>query len=159
MKEQQLLEQLLEKQSRYAKWQCILTAAAAVVGIAIFVLLLTVVPHIKGVVGQMEAVLGDLEAITGQVEGQMDNILGNLSDLSGQMDTVLNNLDTVTSELAQADLKGMVEDVDTFVTTGQHAVEQVTEKLNILDFETLNSAIKNLSEVVEPLARLFNVFH
>ena len=79
--------------------------------------------------------------------------------LDGELDTILTNLDTVTRELAQADLKGMVADVDSFVTTGQGAVEQVTEKLDIIDFETLNRAIEDLADVVEPLARFFNVFN
>ena len=50
-------------------------------------------------------------------------------------------------------------DVDAFVTTGQSAVEQATEKLSIIDFETMNKAIADLADVVEPLARFFNVFN
>lgn len=127
MDDKQTLQKLMEKQNQYAKWQCILTAAAAACCLGFFVLVLTVLPQIREVAGQMEAVLTDLEA--------------------------------VTEELAQADLKGMVEDVDAFVTTGQSAVEQATEKLNIIDFETLNRAIEDLADVVEPLAKFFNVFH
>lgn len=127
MDDKQTLQKLMEKQNQYAKWQCILTAAAAVCCLGVFVLVFTVLPQIRGVAGQMEAVLTDLEA--------------------------------VTEELAQADLKGMAADVDAFVTTGQSAVEQATEKLNVIDFETLNRAIEDLADVVEPLAKFFNVFN
>lgn len=145
MNEKETLEKLLEKQVHYAKWQCVLTSAAVLCCIGVFLLILSVVPQINGVAGQMEGVLTDLKTITGQLEGQMD--------------IVLDNLDTVTGELAQADLKGMVEDVDVFVTTGQNAVEQATEKLNLIDFATLNRAIENLADVVEPLANFFNIFN
>lgn len=145
MEEKQTLEKLLYKQNRYAKWQCILTAAAALCCVGIFVLALTLMPQIQAVTEQMNTVLTDLEAVTGQLEGEMD--------------TILSNLNTVTDELARADLEGMVADVDSFVTTGQEAVEQATEKLNIIDFETLNQAIEDLADVVEPLAKFFNVFN
>ena len=134
-----------KKQTAYARWQCIFTAVAAVCCVGVFAVVLSVLPQIRGAVGQLETVLTDLEAVTGT--------------LVGELDTILTKLDTVTRELAQADLKGMVADVDSFVTTGQGAVEQVTEKLDIMDFETLNRAIEDLADVVEPLARFFNVFN
>ena len=133
------------KQTAYACWQCIFTAVAAVCCVGVFAVVLSVLPQIRGAVGQLETVLTDLEAVTGTLDGELD--------------TILTNLDTVTRELAQADLTGMVADVDSFVTTGQGAVEQVTEKLDIIDFETLNRAIEDLADVVEPLARFFNVFN
>ena len=145
MEEKQTLEKLLHEQNRYAKWQCILIATAALCCVGIFVLVLTLMPQIRAVTAQMNTVLTDLEAVTGQLEGELDTILSNLS--------------TVTDEMARADLEGMVADVDSFVTTGQKAVEQATEKLNIIDFETLNRAIEDLADVVEPLAKFFNVFN
>lgn len=133
------------KQLAYARWQCILTAVAAVCCVGVFAVVLSVVPQVRTVAGQLETVLTDLDAVT--------------DTLNGELDTILTNLDTVTQELAQADLQGMVSDVDAFVTTGQSAVEQATEKLNIIDFETMNKAIADLADVVEPLARFFNVFN
>ena len=117
MEEKRTMEMLLEKQVKYAKWQCILTAAAAIGCVGVFVLVLSLLPQLNSLAVQMESVLSDLEGITAQTE------------------TILTNLDIVSGELAQADLKGMVE-----------------------DFETLNQAIQNLADVVEPLARFFNIF-
>lgn len=145
MENKQELREMLEKQNRYAKWQCIFTAAAALCCLGVFLLAFTVMPRVRAVAGQMETVLTGLETVTGQLEGQMD--------------TILTNLDAVTEELAQADLAGMVQNVDELATTSQSAVEQAAEKLNIIDFETLNKAIQDLADVVEPLARFFNVFN
>ena len=135
----------MDQQQRFAKWQCILTGVAAAGCLGIFILVCTLMPRVYGLVEQTETVLTDLEAVTGQLEGQMD--------------VILTNLDEVTQELAQADLVGMVENVDTLATTSQSAVEHATEKLDTIDLDTLNKAIQDLADVVEPLARFFNVFN
>ena len=85
-------------------------------------------------------------------------LMPQLQTMSGQMETVLTNLEIVTDQLAGMDLGTMVQNVDSLVTTSQVGVEQALEKLNGIDFETLNQAIKDLADVVEPLAKFFNVF-
>ena len=134
-----------DKQERLAKLQCILTGVTAACCLGVFLLVCTLMPRVYGLVEQTETVLTDLEAVTGQLEGQME--------------VILTNLDEVTQELAQADLAGMVENVDTLATTSQSAVEHATEKLDTIDLDTLNKAIQDLADVVEPLARFFNVFN
>lgn len=86
------------------------------------------------------------------------NVLPLLEEAAGQAEIVLDNLETVTSQLAEADLSGMVENVDSLVSTSQVGVEQTIEKLNEIDFEALNKAIKDLSDVIEPIARFFKTF-
>ena len=44
------------------------------------------------------------------------------------------------------------------VFPGQQSLEQTMEKLDSIDTEKLNQAIDDLSAVVEPLAKFFNVF-
>ena len=92
-------------------------------------------------------------------------ILPQLQEAAVQAETVLSNLESVTTELAQADLSGMVENVDVLVTnvdglvgTSQTAVEQTMTKINSVDFEALNDAIEDLSAVIEPIANFFNTF-
>ena len=92
-------------------------------------------------------------------------ILPQLQEAAVQAETVLSNLESVTTELAQADLSGMVANVDVLVTnvdglvgTSQTAVEQTMTKINSVDFEALNDAIKDLSAVIEPIANFFNTF-
>lgn len=134
-----------KKQEQLAKLQCILTGVAAACCLGILILVCTLMPRVYGLVEQTETVLTNLEAVTGQLDGQMEGILTNLEE--------------VTQELAQTDLAGMVENVDTLATTSQSAVEHATEKLDTIDLDTLNKAIKDLADVVEPLARFFNVFN
>lgn len=85
-------------------------------------------------------------------------ILPALQETAAQAETVLGNLKTVTAELANADIGGMVKNVDSLVTTSQTGVEQTMSKINAIDFEALNDAIQDLSDVIEPIAKFFNTF-
>ena len=52
----------------------------------------------------------------------------------------------------------MVDNVDSLVITGQQSLQQTMDKLNTIDFDALNQAIDDLSSVIEPLAKLSNLF-
>ena len=75
-----------------------------------------------------------------------------------QTQTVLDNLESTTQQLAALDLAQMVANVDTLVVSGQQSLEQSMDKLNSIDFDTLNQAIQDLSNVIQPLARLSGMF-
>ena len=75
------------------------------------------------------------------------------------MDEVMDNLETITSELSEADIAGMVRAVDALATSTGDQLSEAMEKLNSIDFEALNKAIANLSDAVEPMAKLFNIFN
>lgn len=133
---QQLLTRMEEnsrKQVVYARIQCIFSIVAAVCCIALLIVGITVLPKLQNV--------------------------------AEQADVVLSNLESVTSELAEVDLTGMVEHVDTLVSnvddlvaTSQDGVESTMEKINEIDFEALNKAIEDLSDVIAPIADFFNMF-
>ena len=133
MEEKQELQELLKRldesnrqQAKYARWQCILSVAAAVCCVGLFVLVWQLMPQVQA--------------------------------LTSQMETVLTNLEIVTEQLAGMDLGEMVRNVDELVVTSQAGVEKTISKLNSIDFAELNRAIGNLSDVVEPMAKFFNVF-
>ena len=86
-------------------------------------------------------------------------LMPQVQELSAQTEVVLSNLTQVTDQLADMDLGAMIENVDELVVTSQSGVDQAMKKLNQIDFDTLNQAISDLSDVVEPLASFFNIFH
>ena len=48
--------------------------------------------------------------------------------------------------------------MDSLVTTGQQSLEATMDKLNSVDFETLNQAIKDLAAVTESLSKVTKIF-
>lgn len=81
-----------------------------------------------------------------------------LQALTEQADIVMTNLETVTEELTKLDLEAMVENIDSLVGTSQGGVSTAIEKLEQVDIDTLNEAISDLSDVIEPLAKIANRF-
>ena len=75
-----------------------------------------------------------------------------------QLQPVLGNLEQTSQQLAALDLAQMVANVDTLVVSGQQSLEQTMDKLNSIDFDTLNQAIQDQSNVIQPLARLSGMF-
>ncbi|MBP1577107.1 MAG: hypothetical protein J6C75_01360 [Oscillospiraceae bacterium] len=99
----------------------------------------------------------------------VNSLMPQIQALSSQLETVLANLEVVTTQIAELDLKGMVQsaegdlktmvqNVDSLVNTSQAGVQETLKKLNSIDFAKLNQAINDLSAVVEQLSRFFNVF-
>ena len=89
---------------------------------------------------------------------QINEILAQAQHAFNQVGTVLDYLEQTAYQLSQVDLQGMVSNVDGLVTTGQQSLEASMEKLNGVDFEALNKAIKDLAAVIEPLAKMTKVF-
>ena len=74
------------------------------------------------------------------------------------MELIMEDLKIITSELAEADINQMIEDVDKLAVESQKNISDAMKKVNDIDIEGLNTAIKNLSDVVEPFANFFNRF-
>ena len=89
---------------------------------------------------------------------QINEILAQAQHAFNQVGTVLDYLEQTSYQLSQVDLQGMVSNVDGLVTTGQQSLEASMEKLNGVDFEALNKAIKDWAAVIEPLAKMTKVF-
>lgn len=71
----------------------------------------------------------------------------------------LDNLETLTDDLnmqmKEADLEGTVKNINSLTVQATDDLSNAMDRLNSIDFETLNKAINNLNDTVEPLARLF----
>ena len=150
-KEVLLLLQKIEAENRrqtlIGKIRCGLSAVSALCFVVILAMVLTLVPQVNSILSQAGSIVSQGDEIVLQAAGVME-----------QMETVLGNLEDTTQQMAEVDLESMVTDVDTLVKTGQDSLEQTMKKLDAIDFETLNKAIENLSDVIEPLAKFFNMF-
>ena len=123
-----------EKQMKYVRTQLRLTQLSTVVLIAVIVFLLI---GVSSYIPKVNALIDDSSAIMKQASG------------------VLTNLDSVTAELADADITGMLDDVDSLVVSREESMADALKKIEDIDIDTLNSAIKDLESVVKPLAKLF----
>ena len=127
----------IEKNSRIQTWsgyaRTALMLVCAVCMVVLVVMVYRLMPQINGIIGQAQ------QAIT-------------------QIGTVLDYVEQTSSQLARVDYAGMVSNVDGLVTTGQQSLEATMEKLNSVDFDALNKAIKDLAAVTESLSKVARIF-
>lgn len=81
-----------------------------------------------------------------------------LESIIAQAEILLRDLDAVTKELSKLDLSAMIENINDLVTTSQNGVEEALDKINEIDFSALNQAVKDLSDVVKPMADFVKKF-
>lgn len=132
----ELLEEIKKgntKQVFFARLQCIFSIVAALCCVIVLAAGLKILPELRTSVTQAEKVLSNLEDVTTEL-AKMD------------LSSMVENVD------------GLVKNVDDLVTTSQSGVEQTMDKINAIDFETLNNAIEDLSKVIEPIAKFFDAF-
>ncbi|MBR5421577.1 MAG: hypothetical protein IK115_10545 [Lachnospiraceae bacterium] len=67
----------------------------------------------------------------------------------------LNNMEQLTDELNRADLAGTVNNINELTLQATGDLSQTMNKLNAIDLDNLNNAIKNLNDTVEPMAKFF----
>lgn len=89
---------------------------------------------------------------------QIQEILGQAQNAVNQVGTVLDYLEKTSYQLSQVDMQGMVSNVDGLVTTGQESLQATMDKLNGIDFDALNKAIKDLAAVTQSLANVTRIF-
>lgn len=85
-------------------------------------------------------------------------LMPQVNGLLSQLETVLSDLEQTTGQLAALDLESMVKNMDSLAVYAQESLQQTMEKLDTIDFETLNKAIEDLAKVIEPLAKFFGRF-
>ena len=89
---------------------------------------------------------------------QIREILVQAQQAVNQVGTVLDYLEETSHELSQVDMQAMVSNVDGLVTASQQSLEETMDKLNSVDFDTLNKAIKDLAAVTQSLAKVTSIF-
>lgn len=88
----------------------------------------------------------------------LGQLIPQVNQVIAQMQSVLGGLMQTSDQLAQLDLETMVSNVDSLAVYAQQSLQQTMEKLNTIDFETLNKAIADLAQVIEPLAKFVAKF-
>ena len=96
-------------------------------------------------------------SVTGAVKELM-TLAQPLQELAGEADTIMADLGVVAESLAEADLGSIVENVNMLASESQSAVAGAMKKLDAIDIDMLNQAIRDLADVVEPLAKITRIW-
>ncbi len=133
--EKELLSQLVKNSEKQLFYARIRTLASLVVAAAVVACLVIVVPVVLRTVAQA------------------NGIMAQASETIALADTAIESITDMSQSITD-----MGENMDTFITENAQSVAQVMANIEKVDFEGLNSAIKDLGDVIEPLAKFFNRF-
>ncbi len=129
------------KEMEYAKKQ---SRFAIIISIVCFIIVIMVGIAVVSVIPKLVTLIDSANTIVASAEGTL-----------AEASVVLDNLNKVTTDLANQDIGGLFANVEDLVNETQVSVNEAMGKVMAIDIETLNSAIRDLQSVVEPLARLF----
>ena len=133
--ENSLLEELVNNSQKQLFYERVRTVAALVIAVSFVMGIVLVVPKALVTVQKANDIMEQASETI---------ILANAA------------IESVTS--MSESIKTMGDNMDTFITDNSETMTEVMEKIEGIDFEGLNSAIKDLGDVVEPLANFFGKF-
>ena len=133
--ENSLLEELVNNSQKQLFYERVRTVAALVIAVSIVMGIVLVVPKALVTVQKANDIMEQASETI---------ILANAA------------IESVTSMSVSITTTG--DNMDNFITDNSEAMTEVMEKIEGIDFEGLNSAIKDLGDVVEPLANFFGKF-
>lgn len=145
---------ILEKIEKQTRQQALFTKILCGLCVAVLLCTLVLTIAVAGVAKQLMEVVTPLQDVASQVQ----DVASQVYAMTDQAETIMDNMETVTQALADADLGTMVENVNALAAESQTIVSEAMEKLDTIDIDTLNKAITDLSDVVEPLAKVSKLF-
>lgn len=110
------------------------------------------------VVLQANEIIGEATGVIDDVVGTIDQTGKMIDDTSAMLDdtaVVVKNLEEITTDLSKTDFNSMLDNINSLVTTGEESIQATVQKIDDIDIKSLNKAIKDLSSIIAPLARLF----
>ncbi|MGN0377182.1 MAG: hypothetical protein ACI4ED_06065 [Suilimivivens sp.] len=135
MEEKELLETLVKHSEKQLFYSRIAAFAAVVSAVVLAVCLLVIVPSVMKTVNQANDIMEQVS----ETLVLADTAIESVTQMSQSITTMGNNMDS-------------------FITENSESIQQIMKKMDEIDFEGLNSAIKDLGDVVEPLANFFGIF-
>ena len=140
-------QELLKNLEKNSAQQLLFTKILCILCALVLVCALVMMFSVTGAVKELMTLAQPLQELTAQVQA-----------LAAEADTVMADLGIVAESLAAADLGSIVKNVNALASESQSAVAGAMKKLDAIDIDTLNQAIRDLADVVEPLAKITRIW-
>ena len=139
MENTELMNELLKTQKKQLKTTRVLTVFTGLVLAAVLVCSIVLLPNLYKTIKQANTLMAE----------------ANLS--LDSVDTLVADVDTLVTDNTEA-LTAALGNINVLMEENTDSVTEALDNINKVDFDELNRAIKNLSDVIQPLADFFNRF-
>ena len=132
MSDRDLMIALLKEQKKTSRRSLITASALVVICLIVGIAVLIVVPSVISTLNNADKALDGIQ-----------NVVANADKAIASVENSLDGIDE------------MVKNVDKVVVDNTESVKKTVDRMSNIDVATLNKSIKELSEIVEPLAKFF----
>ena len=144
--ERELLAEILTSQRKSLLHARITSIVCMAIAALMVILALIILPKAASAVSKAEDALGSLKGTLEKAEG-LEEVFDGVKDFIGKLDGLVGESGALTDAAARL---GKI-DIDSF----NSGIREICR----IDIATLNKAITELSDVIQPLARLANMFN
>lgn len=131
----ELLKKLVDHSKKQLMFSRITTVTILVMTAAIVVCMVILIPPVMETVSQAKEVMAQASAAIERADEAVESV----------------------TEMSKS-VTNMCNDMDILISENSETVSQAMKKMEAIDFEGLNKAIKDLGDVVEPFASFFGKF-
>ena len=132
MSERDLIVALLKEQKKASRHSLITAASLVAICLIIGAAVLIIVPRVNATLNNAYQAIDSIE-----------NVVANADKAISSVEKSLDGIDE------------MVKNVDKVAVDNTDAVGKTVDKMSSIDFATLNKSIKDLRDIIEPLAKFF----
>lgn len=133
--DQSLMEQLVTNSKKQLFYTRIIAGFVAVASVVLIVSLVLVVP-------QARRLIRNANELVTELQDEMETVEDTLAGVQNMSDSI----------------SGVSDNLDSFIKDNSETLQGVVKNMEAIDFKGLNKAIKDLGDVVKPLADFFNRF-
>ena len=172
-----------ERKLRYTRFQAWLATFTSLLALIVVCIVgfavMRILPQVNQIVDQANQIIDQTNQVIAQASETMEIANGAIvqandaialandaivtaNDAIVQVNQMLNdiqpavdNLNKVAQDLADADINGMLEDVDKLVVNSEKNLGEALETITAIDIKSLNESIADLNAVVKPLSKMF----
>ena len=151
-----------DREANYAKRQSIFSLCSAVFCLILVVVILVwgvkFVPTVEKLATEASELVENTNSLILDTQNIVDEAMGILADATVMIDqtaVVVDNLEDITTDLANTDIQGMMDNVNSLVLASEESITDAVKKIEDIDIDSLNKAIQDLQAVVSPLSKLF----
>ncbi len=132
LSDRELLIELLKEQKKASRRSLITAASLVAICLMIGAAVLIIVPRVNATLNNAYQAIDNIEAVVANADKAIASVEKSLTGIDE-----------------------MVKNVDKVVVDNTDAVGKTVDKMSSIDFQTLNKSIKDLSDIIEPLAKFF----
>ena len=140
--EREILEDLLNTQKKTLLYTRIASAAVVVFAAAVLVSILMVMPRVFRTMDNADRTLADIETLSGDAKKSLKEIDSLVDGAQGSI----------------ANIEKLATDADKIIEDNAEALAGAMENISGVDFDALNTSIKNLEAVSERLNKVTSIF-